>query len=240
MAIELQETFQVAAPIDKVWEFLMAPEDVVACLPGGSLSEIIDESKFVGGVKLKIGAITAKYTGTITYTTADKNQYLCVMLAEAKEKGGGTVSGTITTQLLVLDNGETEAQVKSHIDLTGRIVSLGGGMIEGVAGQIIGKFVKNIKKVLEVEGEELAPVAASTAASDTPSQAAVSTEAPTASATTEPTAQATQGTAAKTVEPPVSKYADKLQDEEDSINVIAVVFKAIWDAIRNFFKRLFA
>ena len=221
MAIELEENFQVSAPIDKVWEFLMAPEDVVACLPGGSLSQIIDETKFEGGVKLKIGAITAKYTGTITYTTADKDEYLCVMLAEAKEKGGGTVSGTITTRLIVLDNGETEARVNSNIDLTGRVVQVGRGMIEGVAGQIIGKFVKNIKKVLEVEGEE-------EAAAPAPAAAASQTE-------SAPQADAAPAAASQSNEPPVSKHAAKLQDEEDSINVLAVVWKVIWDAIRGLF-----
>lgn len=200
MAIELKEVFQVEASIDEVWKFLMDPERMIVCLPGASVSEIIDESQFVGTVKLKIGAITAKYDGTITYTTADQSQYLCVMLAEAKEKGGGTVSGTITTSLVQLEGGVVEATVESCVDMTGRVVQVGRGMIEGVAAQIIGKFVKNIKKTLEV------PVAAEGAA---PGEAPVTP-------------------------PPIERDA-----EDDSINVLAVVFKVIWDGIVNFVKRLF-
>ncbi len=200
MAIELKEVFQVAAPIDEVWKFLMDPQRMIVCLPGASVSEIIDESQFVGTVKLKIGAITAKYDGTITYTTADQSQYLCVMLAEAKEKGGGTVSGTITTKLVQLEGGVVEATVESCVDMTGRVVQVGRGMIEGVASQIIGKFVKNIKKTLE------APVA---------EEGAV----PSAAAATPP---------------PVERDV-----EDESINVLAVVFKVIWDGFVNFFKRLF-
>lgn len=146
MAIELKEVFQVAAPIDEVWRFLMDPERMIVCLPGASVTEIVDDKQFVGSVKLKIGAITTKYAGTITYTTADQSQYTCVMLAEAKEKGGGTVSGTITTRLTQL-NGVVEATVESCIDMTGRVVQVGRGMIEGVAAQIIGKFVANIKRL---------------------------------------------------------------------------------------------
>ncbi len=200
MAIELKEVFQVAAPIDEVWKFLMDPQRMIVCLPGASVSEIIDESQFVGTVKLKIGAITAKYDGTITYTTADQSQYLCVMLAEAKEKGGGTVSGTITTKLVQLEGGVVEATVESCVDMTGRVVQVGRGMIEGVASQIIGKFVKNIKKTLE------APVAEE---------------------------GAVPGAAAATP-PPVERDV-----EDESINVLAVVFKVIWDGFVNFFKRLF-
>ena len=73
---------------------------MIVCLPGASVTEIVDDKQFVGSVKLKIGAITTKYAGTITYTTADQSQYTCVMLAGSEgEKGGGTVSGTITTRL---------------------------------------------------------------------------------------------------------------------------------------------
>jgi carbon monoxide dehydrogenase subunit G len=202
MAIELEEVFQVAAPIDEVWKFLMDPERMIVCLPGASVSEIIDESQFVGTVKLKIGAITAKYDGTITYTTADQSQYLCVMLAEAKEKGGGTVSGTITSRLVQLDGGVVEATVESCVDMTGRVVQVGRGMIEGVAAQIIGKFVKNIKKSLEVPEIQGGATATDGATPVTP--------------------------------PPVERDA-----EDDSINVLAVVFKVMWDGIVNFFKRLF-
>lgn len=209
MAIELKEVFQVAAPIDEVWQFLMTPDRMIPCLPGASIEEIIDETKFVGGVKLKIGAITAKYNGTITYTTADKNEYICVMLAEAKEKGGGTVSGTITTKL-VQGDGVVEATVESCVDMTGRVVQVGRGMIEGVAGQIIGKFVKNIKKTLEVPADEEVPAQAAGQGGDAAPGAA-----------------------------PQPRPAPQLDDEDDSINVLAVVFKVIWDGIVNFFKRLF-
>lgn len=196
MAIELQETFTVLAPIDRVWQFMMDPENVAACMPGASLTELIDAKHFVGSVKVKIGAITAKYSGTIAYTTADEVQHLVVMLVEAKEKGGGTVTGTITTKLHALSATETEVKCESSVDMTGRIVQVGRGMIEGVAGQIIGKFVKNVKTLLEVEPA--------------------------------PVANAEPGAA-----PP-----PQLDDKDDAINIVAVVWKVIWDAITGFFKRL--
>lgn len=206
MAIELKEEFEVAAPIDEVWKFLMDPQRMIVCLPGAAVTEIVDEKQFIGSVKLKIGAITAKYNGTITYTTADQSEYLCVMLAEAKEKGGGTVSGTITTRL-VQGDGAVQATVESCVDMTGRVVQVGRGMIEGVAAVIIGKFVVNIKKTLE------APVGEEAAAEVAPA--------------------AVPGAEAQPTPP------QRLDEEDDSINVLAVVFKVIWTGIVNFFKRLF-
>lgn len=42
MALEIKECFEVAAPIDKVWAFINDPENVVTCMPGASLKEIVD------------------------------------------------------------------------------------------------------------------------------------------------------------------------------------------------------
>ena len=151
MAIELSESFQVNAPVERVWQFMLDPESVAACMPGAALTESIDDRNFVGSVKVKIGAITAKYAGNIAYTSADEPSGTVVMLVEAKEKGGGTVSGTITTRLAAVSSELTDVQCESAIDMTGRIVQVGRGMIEGVAGQIIGKFVVNVRTVLEAE-----------------------------------------------------------------------------------------
>ena len=43
MALEIRETFRVAAPVDRVWRFLMDPAAVASCMPGASLDEVVDE-----------------------------------------------------------------------------------------------------------------------------------------------------------------------------------------------------
>lgn len=206
MAIQIRETFQVAAAIQQVWDFMLTPDNIVVCMPGASLEKIIDETSFEGAVKLKVGAITAKYNGTITYTEPDTTNYSIVLLAEAKERGGGTVTGTITCKLKALDEGNTEVFCESNIDLTGKIVQVGRGMIDGVSAQIIKKFVTNVKKYLEPEEGQAAAAAAMTDAD----------------AAAAPQAQA-------------QFVRDK---EDDSINVLAVVWNVIWGAIVKFFKRI--
>jgi carbon monoxide dehydrogenase subunit G len=173
MSIDIKETFKVAAPIDKVWKFFLSPDNVVACMPGASLTEIVDAQRFVGAVKIKIGAVSAQYQGTITYQALDKGTYTMQMLAEGSERGGGTVSGTIATQLVALPDGSgTEVRVNSSVDLTGRIVQVGRGMIEGVSAQIIKKYVTNLRARLEVPAEQAVAPAAATADGTPPVPAA--------------------------------------------------------------------
>ena len=162
MTIELQETFQVAAPAEEVWAFMMDPEKVAICLPGATLTEVLDQNSFLGSIKVKIGAIVARYQGKLSYTKRDKDALTTEMLAEAKEKSGGTLNGTISVVLSSLQDGGTEAKCGASVDLTGRIAQVGGGMIEGVSAEMIKKFVANVKTQLETpvgEGEALAPPA---------------------------------------------------------------------------------
>ena len=53
------ERFSVAAPIDAVWRFVMDPKQVVTCMPGATLDEVVDDRSFLGSVQVKLGAVKA-------------------------------------------------------------------------------------------------------------------------------------------------------------------------------------
>lgn len=178
MALEIKESFEVAAPIDKVWAFINDPENVVACMPGANLKEIVDANQFIGTVKLKIGAVSAQYQGTITYAERDEAAHVVKMLAAGNERGGGTVSGTILTRLEPLaSGGSTRIECESSVDLTGKIVQVGRGMIEGVSAQIIKKYVGNVRALLEASSGGAA-AGAQDGADASPAQATIGTPPP--------------------------------------------------------------
>lgn len=203
MAIELRQSFQVRAPIEAVWAFLLDPQNVVACMPGASLTQVIDDKSFVGAVKVKVGAVSAQYQGTITYAETDRAAGIVKLLAEGKERGGGTVRGTITSRLTSIAGGAaTSVETSSSIDLTGKIAQVGRGMIEGVSGQIIKMYVNNVRAMLE-------PAASAAAGAGTaPGSVPGASPAP----------------------PPA---------RQESINIVAVVLKTLWEGLKGFFRRLF-
>jgi len=178
MAIDIRETFQVSAPAEAVWSFMKSPQNLAACMPGASLANIVDDKRFVGTVKLKVGAITASYEGTMTFVKLDDAARELTLLAEAKEKGGGTVSGTIAAAVVALPDGSSEVRCQSSTDLTGRIVQVGRGMIEGVSKQVIQKFVANVKGSLESASAAAALAGGETAAAGGDSAAPAAPVAP--------------------------------------------------------------
>jgi len=151
MAIEIQEKFEIEAPADRVWEFVSTPKLVVGCLPGASLAEVVDDRNFLGRVKVKLGAVTAAYKGKIQFEEVDEERHVLVMLGEGKDPSGGTAKAKITVQLSVLESGATEMSTDAKIDLTGKVMQVGGGMIKGVSHQLFQQFAKTAKERLEQE-----------------------------------------------------------------------------------------
>jgi uncharacterized protein len=215
MAIEIEEKFQVAAPIDLVWRFLLDPRQVAPCMPGAELDEVVDEHTFHGNVKIKVGAITTRYKGKVHLTKVDQASRAIEMTAEGRETGGGTAKGAMTSLMRALPDGGTEVIAKATVDLTGKIMQVGRGMIQGVSHQLFLQFVGAVQAHLE-------PIAAAAAA------AGPATAAPgaTASGVAEPAA----------VVPPTPLPRPRV--EAQAIRIIPLVLNVMWAALVRFFRRM--
>ena len=152
MQTSVEETFEIEAPVASVWDFLMDPHRVVECMPGAVLDEIEDERTFVGNIKLKVGFVAVSYKMRVRFTEIDHEAHFARIEAEGQEgtKGGGTAKGTMTSSSRALPDGGTEVTVGVEMELTGRMIEFGKGMIRSVSRQITKKFVACAKDKLEV------------------------------------------------------------------------------------------
>lgn len=149
MTIEIRETFEVQAPIDAVWRFVMDPQQVVTAMPGAALEQVVDEHTFVGAVRIKVGAISAQYRGRVRFTEVDEAGHAVRLVAEGREPGGGLARGTMASRLRELPGGRTEVTAEASVELTGRIMQVGRGMIQGVAQQLFQQFIARLRQRLD-------------------------------------------------------------------------------------------
>ena len=89
MPFRIEDKFEVKAPIDRVWSFLIDPQQVVQCLPGVKLTEIQDDKNFLGAMTLKIGPVSMSFQGKVQITEMDEAQHLVRMSGEGREGGVG-------------------------------------------------------------------------------------------------------------------------------------------------------
>jgi len=150
MSLTLNETFRVAAHPDRVWAFLKSPPDVVTCLPGAELTDTIDATTYAGRVKVKVGPITAAYAGKATLTLVDDARRRMQIVGEGKESGGsGSARMTMTGVVNALDDGTSEVSVDASVDIAGRVMQFGRGLIESVNKQLFRQFADAVRTRLE-------------------------------------------------------------------------------------------
>ena len=139
MAIEIIEKMNLEAPADAAWSFITDPEQVVTCMPGAELVEQVDEKTYVGKVKVKLGAITTAYKGQVVFASVDDENHTMRLTGEGRETGGGTAKGSLDVRMTELESG-IEMSFEVRVDLTGKVMQMGRGMIKGVSGQIFKQF----------------------------------------------------------------------------------------------------
>lgn len=151
MAFKIEERFEVQAPVERVWEYLIDPARVVQCLPGAELLESQDDRTFLGAIKVKIGPLSMSYKGQAKFTDIDDQAHQVRMVGDAREVGGsGSTKVTMVSTVAPLSGGGSEVLVNAEIDLVGKIVQFGRGMIEEVSRQMFRQFSACVKSKLEV------------------------------------------------------------------------------------------
>ena len=235
MPLKIEETFQLRAPVERVWGYLTDPRQVVACLPGAELTAVQDESTFLGKVKVKVGPITAAYSGKVTITERDAAARVVRMVGEGRESGGaGSAKMTMTSTLAALPDGGTEVRVTADLDIVGRLAQFGRGMIESVNKQLFKQFTECVRATLE------APAAPELPATPPP-PAATSATAALATAVAPVTSSLVVGGYA----PPASAVAPTpapLPSATAPLRLLPLVLRALWENLvrlqRSFWRLL--
>jgi carbon monoxide dehydrogenase subunit G len=162
MPFKIEEQFEVQAPVERVWGYLITPAKVVVCIPGAELLESQDERTFLGAVKVKVGPMTMSYKGLMKFTEVDEQAHQARMVGEGREAGGaGSAKVTMLSRVTPLASGGSQVVVQAEVDLVGKIVQFGRGMIEEVSKQLFRQFSACVKQQLEVADEPQAPASQS-------------------------------------------------------------------------------
>jgi uncharacterized protein len=152
MPFKIEEEFEVRAPVQQVWEYLIDPAKVVVCIPGAELLEAQDERTFVGAVKVKLGPMSMSFKGRIKFTEVDEQGHQVRMVGEGREAGGaGSAKVTMLSKVAPLKGVGALVVVNAEVDLVGKVVQFGRGMIEEVSRQLFRQFSACVKQRLEVE-----------------------------------------------------------------------------------------
>src|SRR4029077_20053941 len=98
--------FEIGAPIEAAWAYLLDVPKIAHCVPGASLTQGIDDKTYEGKVEVKLGPIGGSYKGPITIESKDEATHTVAVKAAGNEtRGRGGATATMTAQLEPTEKG---------------------------------------------------------------------------------------------------------------------------------------
>lgn len=156
--------YRIPASRERVWEALHDPEVLRACIPGCEELRRASETEFEGRLTAQVGAVTTAFAGRLTLTD-EKPPDAWAMAAQVRSASAGWADGQATVTLTA-EFGGTVLGYRARIEPGGRLASVGGRLLHGVAIRMANDFFARLIERLRphplaAEPQELAePVSA--------------------------------------------------------------------------------
>ncbi len=145
--MKLDNEFRVNAPIERAWEVLTDIPAITPCLPGAELTDH-EGDEYRGTVKIKVGPVTANYSGKALFAVVDEDRHHIEIAADGRDsRGSGNASASITADMRA-DGDHTVVSIVTDLKVAGKVAQFGKGMIAEVSGKLIDQFVDCIEQEL--------------------------------------------------------------------------------------------
>jgi carbon monoxide dehydrogenase subunit G len=150
LALRIEKTFQVSAPIEKVWSLLSDPAKVASCVPGAQITEKIEDKIYKGSISVKVGPSVTDYKGVVQILRLDPQNHEIEIQGKGQDvRGRGSASMTMTGKLAVLDDGATRVTSTSEVNVVGILAQMGSRVISEVSNIMFEKFSQNFQALLQ-------------------------------------------------------------------------------------------
>lgn len=168
--MQMQGSRQLSATAQQAWAALNDPEILKQCIPGCQSFELEAENVYKVAAQIKIGPVSAKFTGTVTLSDIEPpKRYTLNFEVQGGVAGHG--KGISQVELTENDQGvELKYTVESQIG--GKLAQLGQRLIDGAAKSMADDFFKRFEKALDQQTANTDSTMATEADTDTESKPA--------------------------------------------------------------------
>ncbi|WP_432980775.1 SRPBCC family protein [Dactylosporangium sp. CA-233914] len=154
----LTNEFVVARPVDETWAVLTDIERIAPCMPGAQLTGVTGD-EYQGKVKVKVGPMTAQFSGTAVFKERDEAAHRAVIEAKGRDASGKGRASALVTAVLAPEGASTRVRVETDLNIAGPLAQMGRSTIADISTRLLTQFVENLEQQLAAE-ESTAPAAA--------------------------------------------------------------------------------
>ena len=147
--MEFNQEITVAAPREKVWDFIWRVEEFAACVPGVKDVEKIDDATYGVRVEQKVSFLKASFQLQVNIEEVRAPEYIRTVGEGKDSKIAASLKQKNEVTLEALSENETRVRIDSSVDVFGKLGSLGFSVIKNQANKIFAEFAKNVKAKVE-------------------------------------------------------------------------------------------
>jgi carbon monoxide dehydrogenase subunit G len=141
--IELDHSFANGKPTDYNWDAILDLDRLIPCVDGGSVIERTAPDSAKAQILVKMGAMSMKFTGTVSVAERDDDAHRAVLKVKSREAGGqGYANADVTFQLS--DGGGT---IHTAAQITGKAASMGEGVVVSVLDALVKDFSEKLAAI---------------------------------------------------------------------------------------------
>ena len=141
--VELDHHFTTGKPVDETWTAILDLERLIPCVEGGRVLERTGDDSARAEIKVKMGAMSMTFTGTVEVVERDDAAHRAVMQVKSREAGGqGYANADVT--FAVSDGGGT---IHTAAQITGKAASMGEGVVVSVLDALITDFTGKLANI---------------------------------------------------------------------------------------------
>lgn len=141
--MELEGTYTFDAPQKVVWDALMDPEVLAKVMPGCEKLEEIEENKYQGVLKIKVGPVQGKFQGVITLSDVNAPDTYTLNVDGKGAPGFMKATGNVK---LNSEGNSTVMQYDGTAQVGGRIASVGQRLLDSTAKALTRQSLDNLDK----------------------------------------------------------------------------------------------
>jgi carbon monoxide dehydrogenase subunit G len=138
--VELDHPFTTGKDTDYTWAAILDLERVIPCVEGGRVIEMKDPTTAKAEIKVKMGAMSMKFTGTVAVVESDEASHRAVLKIKSKEAGG---QGFANADVIFTLNGDG-GTIHTAAQISGKAASMGEGVVTSVLDALIKDFSEKL------------------------------------------------------------------------------------------------
>ena len=145
--MDMQGARQLAITQQQAWDALNDPAVLKACIPGCDKVELSGDNQYAIGMALKIGPVSAKFSGKITLSDINPpTSYKINFEGQGGPAGFGKGDSAVT---LTPNSDGCELAYTVHASVGGKIAQLGQRLIDGAAKAMAEDFFKRFDNEMQ-------------------------------------------------------------------------------------------